>query len=380
MNSMLPALDVFLTFLRLGCTSFGGPVAHLGYFREEFVNRKKWLSDADYADLVALCTFLPGPSSSQVGMSIGNLRAGTLGAILAWVGFTTPSFLIMLALALGAQEVLGGGLVRALSLLTLGVILSAVLGMAKTLTPEWSRRGIALFSGLIMVLWPTAWTSIVVIVLGGLYGLRFFRQAGEHQSTPVAFKKTGVYLGVALGLLVVLPLLSFTPVLALLDDMYRTGSLVFGGGHVVLPLLQPVATWLTPEQFLGAYGAAQAIPGPVFTISTFLGATFPQVNPVLGAVVATVGIFLPAMLLVLAVMPVWNSIKTRPALQAALKGVNAAVVGLLLAALMDAVVHIRPNTFLEWLWVVLSFVGLHFLKVPAHVVVLVGGALGYFLF
>lgn len=380
MNSMLPALDVFLTFLRLGCTSFGGPVAHLGYFREEFVNRKKWLSDADYADLVALCTFLPGPSSSQVGMSIGNLRAGTLGAILAWVGFTTPSFLIMLALALGAQEVLGGGLVRALSLLTLGVILSAVLGMAKTLTPEWSRRGIALVSGLIMVLWPTAWTSILVIVLGGLYGLRFFRQAGEHQSTPVAFKKTGVYLGVALGLLVVLPLLSFTPYLALLSDMYRTGSLVFGGGHVVLPLLQPVATWLIPEQFLGAYGAAQAIPGPVFTISTFLGATFPQVNPVLGAVVATVGIFLPAMLLVLAIMPVWNSIKTRPALQAALKGVNAAVVGLLLAALLDAVVHIRPNTVLEWLWVVLSFVGLHFLKVPAHLVVLVGGALGYFLF
>ncbi|GEM45054.1 chromate efflux transporter [Deinococcus cellulosilyticus] len=377
---MNPALDVFLTFLRLGCTSFGGPVAHLGYFREEFVNRRKWLSDADYADLVALCTFLPGPSSSQVGMSIGKLRAGTPGAVLAWIGFTTPSALIMLALALGANQLLGGGLVRGLSLLTLSVILSAVLGMARTLAPDWSRRLMALISGLIMLSLPGAWTSVLVIALGGIYGVQFFRQAGTIQKQQLNLKKTGIYLGVATVLLLVSPLLlGFSPYFRVFGEMYRTGSLVFGGGHVVLPLLQPVATWLTPEQFLGAYGAAQAIPGPVFAISTFLGATFPGVLPAWGGLIATVGIFLPALLLVLAIMPVWDSIKTHPTLQSALKGVNAAVVGLLFAALLDAGWTIRPSSWIEWVWVVASFVLLHVMKVPAHVVVFAGGLLGYFL-
>ncbi|GGJ19573.1 chromate efflux transporter [Deinococcus roseus] len=378
---MHPALDVLLTFLRLGCSSFGGPVAHLGYFRQEFVERKKWLSDSDYADLVALCTFLPGPSSSQVGMCLGKLRAGTLGAVLAWVGFTTPSALIMLALALGANQFLSGGLVRALSLLTLGVILSAVLGMARTLAPDNTRRLIALISGLLMLLLPTAWTSLLVIALGGLYGIWQFRPA-EQEKPPLSnnlnLHRTGIYLGLATTLLVGLPLLAFSPILHLFGLMYRTGSLVFGGGHVVLPLLQPISVWLTPEQFLGAYGAAQAIPGPVFAISTFLGATFPEVHPVLGGLVATSGIFLPALLLVLAIMPVWNSIKALPLLQAALRGVNAAVVGLLGAALLDAALTIRPHTVLEFLWVILSFVLLHLLKIPAHLVVLGGAVVGYF--
>lgn len=379
MVTMHPALDVFLTFLRLGLTSFGGPVAHLGYFREEFVNRRKWFSDADYADLVALCTFLPGPSSSQVGMAIGKMRAGSLGAVLAWIGFTTPSALIMLALALGANQFMGGGLVRGLSLLTLSVILSAVLGMARTLTPDWTRRGIALVSGAIMLLLPGAWTSVLVIALGGIYGVQFFQQGSQPEQKPLNLKKTGLYLGIATALLLSTPLLlQSSPHLQVFGAMYRTGSLVFGGGHVVLPLLQPVATWLTPEQFLGAYGAAQAIPGPVFAISTFLGATFPGVVPAVGGLIATIGIFLPALLLVLAITPIWDSIKTHPLLQAALKGVNAAVVGLLFAALLDAAITIRPSNGLEWLWVIGSFVLLHLLKVPAHLVVFAGAALGYF--
>ena len=379
MVTMHPALDVFLTFLRLGLTSFGGPVAHLGYFREEFVNRRKWFSDADYADLVALCTFLPGPSSSQVGMAIGKMRAGSLGAVLAWIGFTTPSALIMLALALGANRFMGGGLVRGLSLLTLSVILSAVLGMARTLTPDWTRRGIALVSGVIMLLLPGAWTSVLVIALGGLYGVQFFRQGSKTEQKPLNLRKTGVYLSAATALLLATPfLVQLSPYMQVFGAMYRTGSLVFGGGHVVLPLLQPVATWLTPEQFLGAYGAAQEIPGPVFAISTFLGATFPGVIPAVGGLIATIGIFLPALLLVLAITPIWDSIKTHPLLQSALKGVNASVVGLLFAALLDAAITIRPANALEWLWVIGSFVLLHLLKVPAHVVVFAGAALGHF--
>jgi chromate transporter len=341
-------LEVFLAFLRQGLTAFGGPIAHLGYFRDEFVGRRKWLSEPAYADLVAMCQFLPGPASSQVGMAIGLMRAGYGGLLAAWLGFTLPSALLMTLFAYGVNawgDLLGAGWLHGLKLAAVAVVALAVLSMARTLAPDRLRGSVAVAAAVLALAVPNAWGQVGAIVLGGVFGILALRDG----TVPVEGQVNGGSKAVALAALAVFfALLAGLPLLAaltqnqaldLLDAFYRAGSLVFGGGHVVLPLLQ--AEMVGPglvdnEMFLAGYGAAQAVPGPLFTFAAFLGAAIGP-NPWLGALLCTVAIFLPSMLLIVGALPFWDALRRRQQAQAMLRGVNAAVVGLLLAALYDPV-------------------------------------------
>ncbi len=343
--------EVFLVFLRLGLTSFGGPVAHLGYFREEFVVRRRWLNDRAYADLVALCQFLPGPASSQVGLSIGLSRAGYPGALAAWTGFTLPSAIALVLFAYGVSawgDVAGTGWLHGLKVAAVAVVAQAVLGMARSLAPDRERATLAVVAAAIVLAVPNAWGQIGAIILGGVAGIILLRgeAPGDQASLPLSVsRRTGIsMLVIFFALLIGLPLLaSAAPSqgLKLFDSFYRAGSLVFGGGHVVLPLLQASVVppgWVSNDAFLAGYGAAQAVPGPLFTFSAYLGAVMgPEPNGWLGATICLVGIFLPSFLLVVGALPFWKELRHRPAVQAVLRGVNAAVVGLLLAALYNPV-------------------------------------------
>jgi chromate transporter len=341
------ASEVLLVFLRLGLTSFGGPVAHLGYFREEFVARRQWLNERAYADLVALCQFLPGPASSQVGLAIGLSRAGYLGALAAWTGFTLPSAVVLVVFALGVAAIGGAGgsaWLHGLKVAAVAVVAQAVLGMMRSLAPDKERATLAVAAAAIALAFPTAWGQVGAIMLGALAGITLLRTAApsDHVSLPLAVSRTSGAAALILffALLIGLPLLASqtaNQAIALVDAFYRAGSLVFGGGHVVLPLLQAEVVpsgWVTNDQFLAGYGAAQAVPGPLFTFAAYLGA-------VIGgwaiAALCLVSVFLPSFLLVVGALPFWEAIRTRANAQSALRGVNAAVVGLLLAALYHPV-------------------------------------------
>jgi len=343
-------LEVLAVFTRLGLTSFGGPIAHLGYFRAEFVARRRWLDEATYADLVALCQFLPGPASSQVGLSIGLLRAGLPGALAAWVGFTLPSAiaLTIFALGVGAFGVSDAGWLHGLKVVAVAVVAQAVWGMARALAADRPRATLAILAASTLLLWPHPLGPLVVIAAGGLIGWRFLT-VPHLDGVPALVVPLGRRFALGcwvllLGLLVGLPLLRQidpSPGLALFDSFFRVGSLVFGGGHVVLPLLQSEVVppgWVSAESFVAGYGAAQAVPGPLFTFSAYLGAAraVPP-NGVAGAALALVAIFLPSFLLVFGALPFWNVLRARPAVRTALAGINAAVVGLLLAALYQPV-------------------------------------------
>ena len=339
--------EVFLVFLKLGLTSFGGPVAHLGYFREEFVIRRKWLDERAYADLVALCQFLPGPASSQVGLAVGLSRAGYLGALAAWIGFTLPSALALVVFALGVAAVGGAdgsAWLHGLKVAAVAVVAQAVLGMMRSLAPDKERATLAVAAAVIALAFPSAWGQVSAIALGALAGITLLRTTApsDHVSLPLAVSRTAGAAALILffALLIGLPLLASQTTnqpMALVDAFYRAGSLVFGGGHVVLPLLQaevvPVG-WVTNDQFLAGYGAAQAVPGPLFTFAAYLGA-------VIGgwgiAALCLVAVFLPSFLLVVGALPFWEAIRSKAGAQSALGGVNAAVVGLLLAALYHPV-------------------------------------------
>jgi len=338
--------EVLLVFLRLGLTSFGGPVAHLGYFREEFVNRQRWLDDRSYADLVALCQFLPGPASSQVGIAVGLLRGGYLGAVAAWVGFTLPSALAMVLFAYGVGVLgnLESGWLHGLKVAAVAVVAQAVLGMARTLAPDRPRATLAVAATIIALAVPSSWGQIGAIVLGSMVGIGLFREQAppEHAPLRVGVSRTAgaALLALFFVLLIGLPILassSSSQALKEFDAFYRAGSLVFGGGHVVLPLLQASVVppgWVSNEVFLAGYGAAQAVPGPLFTFAAYLGAMLkPSPNGWLGAIICLLAIFLPSFLLIIGGMPFWEDLRRRITAQAALRGVNAAVVGLLLAAL-----------------------------------------------
>src|ERR1700738_3828852 len=340
-------LEVLAVFFRLGLTSFGGPVAHLGYFREEFVRRRRWLDDRSYADLVALCQFLPGPASSQVGIAIGLLRGGYTGALAAWMGFTLPSALAMVLFGYGVAalgEVAGSGWLHGLKVAAVAVVAQAVLGMARTLAPDRPRATLAVAAAVVVLAVPSAWGQIGAILLGGAIGITLLRGEAPVDSAalPLSVSRTtgSVMLALFFSLLIGLPLLAaLSPAqsLKLFDAFYRAGSLVFGGGHVVLPLLQASVVppgWITNDAFLAGYGAAQAVPGPLFTFAAYLGAVMgPQPNGWAGAVICLVAVFLPSFLLVIGALPFWEELRQRSTAQAALLGVNAAVVGLLLAAL-----------------------------------------------
>ncbi|WP_261624146.1 chromate efflux transporter [Nesterenkonia marinintestina] len=386
-------LEVFLVFLRLGLTSFGGPVAHLGYFREAFVERRRWLTERAYGDLVALCQFLPGPASSQVGMALGMRRAGTGGLLAAWVAFTLPSAVLMGAFAYGISEagdLADAGWVLGLKAAAVAVVAHAVLGMGRTLTPDLPRLLVAaaVLTAVLLVPHPSA--QVLVLALAGLVGLLVLRpdppDAEELDSLGGGIsRRTGaVLLGTFALLLALLPLAAAfldDPSLRLADVFYRAGSLVFGGGHVVLPLLEAETVqtgMLGQDEFLAGYGAAQALPGPLFTLATFLGAAA-EGGGLLGAVVATVAIFLPAGLLTAGALPFWERLRTSLRARRALDGLNAGVVGILTAALITPVF---TAGVLETGWIAAGiaaagFLALQFGKVPAWAVVLAAAGIGW---
>ncbi len=345
------ASEVFRVFLKLGLASFGGPIAHLGYFRDELVTRRKWLSEEAYADLVALCQFLPGPASSQVGFSLGLLRGGPLGAFAAWAAFTLPSALLLVLFAYGAswfEGDVGAGILHGLKLVAVAVVAQAVWGMAKTLTPDRERAAIALLAIVLVVFVGGSIGQVAAIVVGGLLGLWLCRGLPP---SPVGHLTFGVSKAVGwLALAIFFILLIALPVVAnvaswqslsVFDAFYRAGALVFGGGHVVLPLLETEVVqtgWVSGDAFLAGYGAAQAVPGPLFTFAAYLGAVMrPEPAGPLGAAIALVAVFLPGLLLVVGALPFWDAFRTKPMAQAAMRGANAAVVGVLGAALYNPV-------------------------------------------
>lgn len=384
-------LEVLGAFTRLGLSSFGGPVAHLGYFREEFVHRRRWLDETQYADLVALCQFLPGPASSQVGMALGISRAGLWGALAAWVGFTLPSAVLLVLFALGvvaAGPLDDAGWLRGLKIVAVAVVAQAALGMARTLTPDRARAGMAVGAAVLVLLAPTAAMQIVVMLFAGLLGWRFLpvdTSGGTWAFPQVLSRRLGVvFLAVFATLLLGLPVLRDLiggPVLSLLDSFFRAGSLVFGGGHVVLPLLEAEVVpsgWVTHDAFLAGYGATQAVPGPLFTFSAYLGAVSTVGLPrLVAAGVALVAIFLPSFLLVAGALPFWNTLRTRPAVQAGLRGVNAAVVGLLLAALYTPVFTAAVASPLDFALVLGAFALLEYARWAPWLVVGLGAVAGW---
>ncbi|MFG1352801.1 chromate efflux transporter [Xanthobacter autotrophicus] len=348
--------EVFAAFLKLGLTSFGGPVAHLGYFRDELVLRRRWMDDAAYGDLVALCQFLPGPASSQLGFALGLLRGGgLLGGLAAWAGFTLPSAMVLTACALGAATLAGtDGLLHGLKLVAVAVVAQAVWGMTRTLTPDRARAGIALAALALVVFAGSALGQVVAIALGALAGLVLCAEAapapaavpGPEPALPVPLsRRTGALLLALFAALLVVPpvITAATGIqgLALFDAFYRSGALVFGGGHVVLPLLQAEVVapgWVSASTFLAGYGLAQAVPGPLFTFAAYLGAAMgPAPNGIAGAVIALGAIFLPGLLLVTGMLPFWDQLRRGTRAQAAMRGANAAVVGLIGAALYSPV-------------------------------------------
>ncbi len=385
------AITVFWAFLTLGCTSFGGPIAHMGYFRSEFVERRKWLNDAAYTDLVALCNFLPGPASSQVGIALGTLKAGLPGGFAAWLGFTMPSALALMLFAYGfnAFELSpDAGWIHGLKIVAVAVVAQAVWGMGKTLCPDRLRATVAIAATLIVFAWPTAWGQITAIILGALVGLRYLQPVTLHQPENTRFmvsKTTAVVAWVLfIGLLFGLPVLAHltnNQGFATFDSFYRTGSLVFGGGHVVLPLLRNEVVppgWVSDSVFLAGYGAAQAVPGPLFTFAAYLGNVL-SVGPngFLGGFLCLIAIFLPAFLLVIGALPFWDALRQKTHAQSALRGVSAAVVGLLLAALYDPVWTSSVRSSSDMALALVSFGLLMFWKWPPIYVVLlaaIGGA------
>ena len=383
-------LEVLAVFTRLGLTSFGGPVAHLGYFHDELVKRRGWMSEEEYADLVALCQFLPGPASSQVGIGLGISRAGLPGGLAAWLGFTLPSAVALIAFAFGVTalgDVSEAGWLQGLKIVAVAVVANAVWGMARKLTPDRLRVTIAIAAAILALAWATGLGQLAVIALGGVVGWLLLRgdpvAPVPQGSFPVSRRLGAVLLTLFFALLIGLPFLreatgSFE--VAVADSFYRAGSLVFGGGHVVLPLLQAEVVppgWVDNETFVAGYGAAQAVPGPLFTFSAFLGAAMqPGLAGVGTAFIALISIFVPSFLLLIGVLPFWQQLRSLAPVQAALRGVNAAVVGILLAALYDPVWTSAIGDARDLSIALAAFLLLAFWRWPAWLVVVLSALAG----
>ncbi len=410
MRTLMPGTftEVFGAFLRLGLTCFGGPVAHLGFFHEDFVVRRRWLEEADYADLVALCQFLPGPASSQVGMAIGLRRAGWKGMLAAWLGFTLPSTALMITFAYGVDtlgDLRHAGWLKGLKLAAAAVVAQAIWTMATKLCPDRARRTLAFAAACVVLIWPASFVQIIVIAAGALVGRSYFKaepleglvvKPPAHTGEPAA--KVGQPLNRRLGsvslvafgaLLFILPVLAGAmpgiPAGRLVSSFYRVGSLVFGGGHVVLPLLQAEAVehgWLSNDRFLAGYGAAQALPGPLFAFAGYLGVALrpPFAGGWPSGVLAIVAIFLPSMLLIMGVLPYWNTVRRWRGAQEALQGANAVVVGVLLAALYDPVWTSTVHSSREFVVVLGAFGLLMWWRCPPWLVVLLTTAVASLIF
>ncbi|MCG5103645.1 chromate transporter [Oceanobacillus alkalisoli] len=380
-------LEIFLVSSRLGLTSFGGPVAHLGYFHEEYIRRRKWMDEKSYADLVALCQFLPGPASSQVGIGVGVLRGGFIGGIISFLGFTLPSVvaLIVFASFLHTFGIEDAGWINGLKIVAVVVVTHAILGMAKNFTPDIQTKVIALFALILTLLFHSAYTQIAAIIIAGLVGFIIFRKenTGEKETNinfPISKRMGAICLSLFFGILFLLPVVrGFTSNqwVELFDGFYRSGSLVFGGGHVVLPLLEQefVPTgWLSEQDFLAGYGATQAVPGPLFTFAAYIGTV---ISGWQGGLFATFAIFLPAFLLILGALPFWNSLRKNPKIKAALIGVNASVVGILLSALYNPIWTSSVHEPVDFALVAVLFSMLAYFKLPPWIVVLTGAIGGW---
>ena len=381
-------MEILLTSLRLGLTSFGGPVAHLAYFKEEYVNRKKWLDDKLYADIIAVCQFLPGPASSQVGISIGMLRGGIAGGILSFLGFTLPSVLVLIIFALLYQslDLEGAVFINSLKVVAVAVVLHALLGMGKNLAPDIPRMLMAIAAAGLMLIYPNAWIQILTILLGGLLGYFLFKNKAENKITDFKFnltRKIGIIsFSTLIGLLILLPLLNSlfdNQYLNIFDIFFRVGSIVFGGGHVVLPMIERevVPTGLvSADEFLAGYGMAQAVPGPLFTFASYLGTVM---LGTMGGIIATIAMFLPSFLLVMSALPFLNLLRGNKKFQSILMGVNATVVGILLAAFYNPVFISGINSGSDFFLALLLFFLLFKMKIPAWMIVILGVVVGYLL-
>lgn len=384
-NSLLEILGVST---KLGFTSFGGPIAHLGFFKNEYIDRRKWLDEGLYADILALCQFLPGPASSQVGIAIGTIRGGLLGGIIAFLGFTMPSAIAMMLFALVYKSLNLGQVawIHGLKVVAVAIVAHAVWGMGKKLAPDKPRVTIAIITAVLTLLYPSALTQIILIIAAGIIGVKMYnkkeKQPIEHIDIPVSRTAGIISWIIFFGMLIVLPIvrqLTNLKFVAVFDTFYRVGSLVFGGGHVVLPLLEreivPLG-WVTAEEFLAGYGATQAVPGPLFTFSSYLGAI---INGVGGAALTTLAIFLPSFLLIFGSLPFLNEVRKKPKFQSALTGINAAVVGILLAALYDPVWVSSIKETADFAAAIVLFGLLEFWKISPWLVVVIGAAAGYLL-
>lgn len=384
-NQIRSLIEIFLVSTRLGLTSFGGPTAHLGYFHEEYVRRRKWMDEKSYVDLVALCQFLPGPSSSQVGIGIGIMRAGILGGITSFIGFTFPSVvvLIVFALLMAGFDVGNSGWIHGLKIVAVAIVAHAIIGMAKSLTPDLKRKTIAIVALIVTILWQTAFSQVGVILIAACIGYFLLKQKNDgavvQSRFPVSKRVGGFSLLLFVGLLVALPLLKEATGsywLAMFDSFYRSGSFVFGGGHVVLPLLEKEfvpAGWVSEESFLAGYGVTQAVPGPLFTFAAYIGTVM---NGWQGGLVATVAIFLPAFLLVIGALPFWNQLRNHPKITGAIMGVNAAVIGILIAALYSPIWTSSILEAKDFGLAVILFSMLAYWKLPPWIVVFTGAIVG----
>ena len=380
-NKISTLLEIVKVSTKLGFTSFGGPTAHLGYFHEEYVRRRKWLDEKSYAELMALCQFLPGPASSQVGIGIGVIRGGILGGIISFLGFTLPSVvaLILFALLVQGLDVSDAGWIHGLKIVAVAIVAHAILGMAKNLTPDLSRKAIAIIALSIVLLWQTAVAQVGVILVAGIWGYFLFKQTNEEKPSTIQFpitKRFGILcITLFFGLLLLLPLLkeiTSSRLVALFDSFYRAGSLVFGGGHVVLPLLEREfvpAGLISEEAFLAGYGATQAVPGPMFTFAAYIGAVM---DGWVGGILATVAIFLPAFLLIFGALPFWNALRKSAKMKGAFMGVNAAVVGILISAFYDPIFTSAIMEPVDFVFAVILFSLLTYWKATPWLIVLLG--------
>jgi chromate transporter len=379
-------MEILASSSKLGLTSFGGPIAHLGYFKKEYVDRRKWINDETYADIIALCQFLPGPASSQVGISIGIIRGGVLGGIISWLGFTLPSVIMLALFALAYQKfnISNSGIVHGLKITAVAVVAQAILGMGKKLTPDKQRITIAIISAAATLAIPSVFGQIAIIILAGILGVLLYKNENLPSISPISInisKKAGILAWVLFfGLIIALPLLRQqfqNSLFNIFDIFYRVGSLVFGGGHVVLPLIEREVVpsgLITAEQFIAGYAAAQAVPGPLFTLASYIGT---MINGLSGMITATVAMFLPSFLLVIGSLPFLNEIRKHPKFQSALVGINAAVVGILLAAFFNPVWISSIKTNYDFIAATALFGLLEFWKLAPWKVVIIGALSGF---